>query len=118
MKFKFYEYEKCSTCVKARKWLEFRGINFERIPIREQPPSIKELQQLVERNQGMVKKLFNTSSKDYRDPKIKDSLPNWSLSQAIEILRSQGNLIKRPVLVGSGLVLQGFKAEEWESELR
>ena len=66
----------------------------------------------------ILKKLFNTSSKDYRDPKIKDSLPNWSLSQAIENLRSQGNLIKRPVLVGDGLVLQGFNAEEWERQLR
>ena len=117
MKFKFYEYEKCSTCTKAKKWMVARGVEFERIPIREKPPSEKVLQQLFKIHDQNLKKLFNTSSKDYRDPKIKDSLPNWSLAQAIENLRSQGNLIKRPVLVGDGLVLQGFNAEEWERQL-
>ena len=113
MKFKFYEYEKCSTCKKARNWMDSRGIIYERIPIREQTPTKKELLELLEGHQGKVKKLFNTSSKDYRDPKIKDSLPGLSQDDMINLLTARGNLIKRPILIGKNIALQGFNSEEW-----
>jgi len=117
MKYKFYEYEKCSTCVKARKWLDAKGFEYERVPIRENPPTRTELYQLLASHEGNLKKLFNTSSKDYRDPSIKNILPQFSPDQAMELLIKRGNLNKRPVLIGNGLALQGFKPEEWEKSI-
>ncbi len=117
MKFKFYEYEKCSTCTNARKWLDAKGYTYERLPIREQPPSRKELKQLLGFHEGNLKKLFNTSSKDYRDPSVKELLPNLSTDQALGLLTTRGNLNKRPILVGKDLILQGFKKDVWEKHL-
>lgn len=113
MKLKFYEYEKCSTCVKARKWLETKEVTFERIPIREHPPSKEELAQLLKAHEGNLKKLFNTSGRDYRDPKIKETLANLSKEETLDFLSTRGNLIKRPVLIGRGIARQGFKPEDW-----
>ena len=117
MKFKFYEYEKCSTCVKARKWLDQRNIQFQRIPIREHSPSKEELSLLLKTYDGEIRKLFNTSSKDYRDPVIKNALPGMSEREVFSMLIKNGNLIKRPVLVGDEIILQGFKPEVWEKQL-
>ena len=117
MKFKFYEYEKCSTCKKARLWLESHGLEFERIPIRDNPPNKKELARLLKSHGGELKKLFNTSSKDYRDPSIKEVIGEITDDKAFELLIGRGNLVKRPVLVGEELVLQGFKPEQWEQSL-
>ena len=114
MKFKFYEYERCSTCVNARKWMEAKGIVYERIAIRKQPPQKKELEQLLHHHGGNVKKLFNTSGLDYRNMKIKDSLPYFTEEKALGLLHANGNLIKRPVLIGEEIVLQGFKSDVWE----
>lgn len=117
MKLKFYEYEKCSTCAKARKWMEEKGKNFVRIPIRERTPSRQELFQLLAHHQGNLKKLLNTSSKDYRDSQIKDALSYMSENDVLDLLQKNGNLIKRPVLIGADFALQGFKSEEWEKRL-
>ena len=113
MKLKFYEYEKCSICVKARKWLESKEVTFVRIPIREHPPSKEELAQLLNAHEGNLKKLFNTSGRDYRDPKIKETLANLSKEETLDFLSTRGNLIKRPVLIGRGIARQGFKPEDW-----
>ncbi len=114
MKFKFYEYEKCSTCIKARKWLSEKGLEFERIPIRENPPSPKELEKLLNSHDGERKKLLNTSSKDYRDPTVKAGLAGLQDSDLFDFLGKNGNLVKRPVLIAKDFVLQGFKPEAWE----
>lgn len=117
MKFKFYEYEKCSTCVKARKWLSERNIDLERISVRENPPKPEELRRLLDSHGGERKKLLNTSSKDYRDPEVKNALPKMSDSQLIDFLGQNGNLVKRPVLIAEGFVLQGFRPEEWFKQI-
>ena len=117
MKFKFYEYEKCSTCIKARKWLSERNLDFERIPIRDNPPNKKELQRLLDYHGGERKKLLNTSSKDYRDPAVKDALPSMSNVQLFEFLGQNGNLVKRPALIAKDFVLQGFKPEVWAEKI-
>jgi arsenate reductase (glutaredoxin) len=114
MKIKVYQYEKCSTCRKATAWLRENEIEFSSFPIRERTPSIKELKAMLIAHDGSVRKLFNTSSKDYRDPELKAMLPTLSEKQALELLRARGNLIKRPFVVGEGIALQGFKIEAWE----
>ena len=114
MKAKIYQYEKCSTCRKAIAWLREKGIEFSSFPIREQTPTKKELKAMVNAHEGEVRKLFNTSSKDYRDPELKKLLPTLSEKQILDLLRERGNLIKRPFVIGDGIALQGFKAEVWE----
>ena len=117
MKFKLYEYEKCSTCVKARKWLDANGVSYERVAIREQPPACTELVQLLASHDGNLKKLFNTSGADYRDPAIKKLLPDLSVEETLNLLSKRCNLIKRPVLIGRNLALQGFKPDLWQKAL-
>ena len=117
MKFKFYEYRKCSTCIKARNWLSERNLDFECIPIRENPPSAKELMRLLESHSGERKKLLNTSSKDYRDPAVKNALPSMSEAQLFEFLGQNGNLVKRPALIAKDFVLQGFKPDVWAEKI-
>lgn len=114
MPMKFYQYEKCSTCRKANLWLREKGIEFSSLPIREKPPTLKELKVMVDAHGGEIRKLFNTSSKDYRDPDLKKLLPSLSDKQVLDLLRECGNLIKRPFLIGDRIALQGFKVEAWE----
>ena len=111
---KFYQYEKCESCRKAKKWLDEKGLSFESFSIRETPPSEKELKAMLDAHQGQIKKLFNSSGKDYRDPEIKSILPTMSEEEIISLLASRGNLIKRPFLIGNGIYLQGFKPELWK----
>ena len=114
MKAKIYQYEKCSTCRKAISWLRERDIEFSSFPIRERTPTLNELKAMVVAHGGEVRKLFNTSSKDYRDPDLKELLPTLSEKQVLDLLRERGNLIKRPFVIGDGIALQGFKEETWE----
>ena len=112
---KLYQYEKCQTCRKAKKWLDEKNISYESIGIRETPPSQNELTEMLKAHDGEAKKLFNTSSKDYRDPEVKEALPNMTEKQKIKMLSERGNLVKRPFLIGKGLCLQGFKPDLWEA---
>jgi len=114
MKAKIYQYEKCSTCRKAIAWLREKEIEFSSFPIRERTPTKKELKTMVNAHGGEVRKLFNTSSKDYRDPDLKELLPSLSEKQVLDLLRERGNLIKRPFVIADGIALQGFKPEAWE----
>lgn len=114
MKAKVYQYEKCSTCRKAIAWLREKEIEFSTYPIRDQTPTKKELKVMVKAHGGEVRKLFNTSSKDYRDPELKELLPTLTEAQTLDLLRERGNLIKRPFVIGDGIALQGFKVETWE----
>jgi len=93
--------------------LSERNLDFECIPVRENPPNAKELERLLVSHNGERKKLLNTSSKDYRDPSVKNALPAMTDAQLFEFLGQNGNLVKRPVLIAKDFVLQGFKPEKW-----
>jgi arsenate reductase len=113
---KIYTYHKCSTCRDARKFLDARGIAYEEHPIRETPPPPAELARMLEACDGKMTRLFNTSSQDYRDAGLKDTLPNLSHDEAFARLQANGNLVKRPFLLGAGVALAGFKEAEWAAQ--
>ena len=110
----FVNYPKCGTCQKARKFLEEKGIVFEDRNIKEQNPTAEELKAWIERSGLPIKKFFNTSGMPYRQMKLKDKLPNMSEQEMIELLATDGMLVKRPILVADDRVLVGFKQAEWE----
>ncbi len=110
--YRFYAYKGCDGCRNARKWLVANAIEFEEIAIRETPPSLDELKQACQRHG--IKPLFNTSGMDYRQLGMKDKLPNMSEADALSLLSQNGNLIKRPFLIGADLSLVGFKEVIWD----
>ncbi len=110
---KFYHYPRCSTCRKAHKWLQERGINVEVIDIVEAPPSKAQLEQIRKLSDLPVRKLFNTSGQVYREGGYSARLETMTDKQAIAELASNGKLIKRPLLVGEGLALVGFKSDQY-----
>ena len=114
---KVFTYKSCSTCRKATKWLNDQGIVFEEIAIRETPPSIPELRQMLTYQGDELRKLFNTAGGDYRELNMKDKLPVMSVDEALELLASRGNLVKRPFLLGNGVGLVGFKDTDWAQGL-
>lgn len=116
MSIKMYGYKGCGTCRKAIKWLQDKGLEFKDIPIREKTPPKTALKKGLAYT-GSIRKLFNTSGGAYKEQKIKDILPDLSDAQAIDLLVSDGNLIKRPVLISGDTVLVGFKADDWEAAL-
>jgi arsenate reductase len=110
---KVYAYKNCGTCQKAAKWLGARGVAFKEVPIRETPPTVAELKKMLKAMGGDVRKLFNTSGMDYKALNMKDKLPGMSEAEALELLASNGNLVKRPFVLGDGVATVGFKAEAW-----
>jgi arsenate reductase len=112
---KMFAYRNCGTCRKALKWLEGRGVSYDEIAIRERPPSVAELEQVLDALGGDLKRLFNTAGGDYRELGMKDRLPGMSRDEALQLLSSRGNLVKRPFVVGDGIGLTGFKESEWEA---
>jgi arsenate reductase len=112
-----YSYEKCSTCRKALAWLRTEGLACTVKPIREQPPSTTELSRMLKAQGGAMRKLFNTSGVDYRALWVAARLPELTAAQAIALLAGNGNLVKRPFVVGSGVNLVGFDAALWKSAL-
>ncbi len=115
---KVYIYQKCSTCRDAVKWLEAHGIPHRTVPIRETPPSPAELESALAILGGDVRKLFNTSGIDYRELGMKDLLPTLTPAGAIDRLSKNGNLVKRPFVIGDGVALTGFRPEVWEKTLK
>ena len=113
MKFKVYEYAKCSTCRKAQKYLDAKGVDYTLVPIRETPPTRAELKKMLAIT-GNIKKLFNTAGLDYRALGIKDKLSGMSEAQALDLLASNGNLIKRPFILKGETGAVGFDQEEWD----
>jgi arsenate reductase len=113
VKLKFYAYKNCDTCRKAIKYLDRKGVGYELIPIREQPPTKAELNTMLANNDGNIRKLFNTSGGDYKTLNLKEKLPNMTKTEAIDLLSKNGNLIKRPFLIAGGRGLVGFKEKEW-----
>jgi len=120
---KFICYPKCTTCQKARKWLEEKGLTFEERHIKEQNPSAEELASWISASGLPVKKFFNTSGLKYKELQLKDRLPEMTDGEKIALLATDGMLVKRPLLLvcgGDGTaekVLVGFRQAEWE-ELR
>ena len=112
-----YVYQKCSTCRDALKWLDQQGIAHQVKAIRETPPSPAELKTALDAFGGDLRKIFNTSGMDYRALGLKDQLPIMSESAAFELLSKNGNLVKRPFVIGEGKVLVGFKADQWVKSL-
>lgn len=112
-----YVYQKCSTCRDALKWLDEKGIAHQVKMIRETPPTPTELKTALDAFGGGLRKIFNTSGMDYRALGLKDQLPTMSECAAFELLSKNGNLVKRPFLIGEGKVLVGFKVDQWEKAL-
>ena len=110
----FVNYPKCSTCKKARKFLEEKGVAFEDRDIKEKNPTADELKEWIAKSGLPVKKFFNTSGMLYRQMELKDKLPNMSEQEMIELLATDGMLVKRPILVSEDKVLVGFRQAEWE----
>ena len=110
----FVNYPKCSTCKKARKFLEEKGVTFEDRDIKEQNPTVEELKEWIAKSGLPVKKFFNTSGMLYRQMELKDKLPNMSEQEMIELLATDGMLVKRPILVSEDKDLVGFRQAEWE----
>ena len=110
-------YRKCSTCMKALKWLEDNEIEFEERPIKEQNPNFEELKAWYEMSGMPLKKFFNTSGLIYKELGLKDKLPTMAEDEQLKLLATDGMLVKRPLVVGDGFVLTGFKEKEWEEKL-
>ena len=113
----FLEYPPCSTCKKAKNWLNEKGISYEDRHIKENNPSYEELKCWYERSGLPLKKFFNTSGLQYRALELKDKLSSMSEEEQLRLLASDGMLVKRPMLVTEHAVLVGFKAEQWENIL-
>jgi arsenate reductase len=118
MKLLFVEYPKCTTCKKAKTWLEEQGVEFEDRDIKTNNPNKEELEKWYKLSGFPLKKFFNTSGLIYKDMKLKDKLPNMSEDEQLELLATDGMLVKRPVLVGEDFVLTGFKAEQWLEKIK
>lgn len=110
-------YRKCSTCLKALKWLEAHEIVFEERAIVEQNPSYEELKEWYEKSGMPLKKFFNTSGKLYKEMNLKDRLKEMSEEEQLRLLSTDGMLVKRPLVVGEGFVLTGFREKEWEEKM-
>jgi len=114
----FLEYPSCSTCKKAKKWLEEHNIAYVDRHIKEDNPSYEELKHWLDISGLPVKKFFNTSGMQYRALELKDKLPGMSVEEQLQLLSSDGMLVKRPIVVtDDGKVLTGFKEADWENTL-
>lgn len=110
-------YKKCNTCQKALKWLEDNGIEYQERPIKEEHPDGEELREWYKKSGLPLKKFFNTSGNLYKEMSLKDKLPKMSVEEQLALLATDGMLVKRPLVVGDGVVLTGFKEAEWKEKL-
>lgn len=111
---KFINYPKCTTCIKAKKWLIENGIDFEDRDIVKDNPNEKEIREFFKISGKELKKFFNTSGILYREMNLKDKLANMTEDEMFSLLATDGKLIKRPLIVSKKNVLIGFKEEEWK----
>ena len=114
----FLEYPPCSTCKKAKLWLQEHGIEFTARHIKTDNPTAEELDLWLEKSGLELKKFFNTSGLVYKNLGLKDKLPHMSRREQLELLASDGMLVKRPILVTEDTVLVGFKEAQWEKLLQ
>ena len=110
----FICYPKCSTCKKAQKWLDENGISYELRDIKENNPTYDELKRWSEKSGLPLKKFFNTSGMLYRSMELKDKLPSMTDEEQLQLLATDGMLVKRPIAVNGDTVLVGFKEKDWD----
>lgn len=113
----FVCYPRCTTCRKAKKWLEEKGVVFTERHIQENNPTAEELKDWHKRSGLPLKRFFNTSGQLYRELKLKDRLPTMDEDEQYNLLASNGMLVKRPLLIGDDFVLVGFKEADWKAAL-
>lgn len=113
----FIEYPKCSTCQKAKRWLDSRSIAYEDRHIVEENPTEEELTAWIQKSGMPIKKFWNTSGQLYRQMELSRKLPEMSPEDQIKLLSTNGMLCKRPILVGEDFVLTGFREKEWEERI-
>lgn len=113
----FVEYPKCSTCQKAKKWLDEHNITYTDRHIKEQNPTVDELKEWHARSGYPLKKFFNTSGMLYRDLGLKEKLADMSEEEQYALLASDGMLVKRPLIIRDDMVLVGFREKEWAEKL-
>ena len=111
----FIEYSKCSTCKKAKKFLDDNNIDYKDRPIKEENPTYDELKSWIEKYNIDIKKLFNTSGLIYRNLNLKDKLKDMTDDEKIKILATNGMLVKRPILLTEDNIYIGFKEREWNN---
>lgn len=113
----FLQYPPCSTCKKAKAWLDERQVSYEARNIKEENPTVEELKAWHEKSGLPLKKLFNTSGLAYKALGLKDRLPTMSEEEQYQLLASDGMLVKRPLVVGDDFVLVGFREAQWQERL-
>lgn len=113
----FLQYPKCTTCQKAKKWLDEHHITYTDRHIVEENPSYEELKQWYERSGLPLKKFFNTSGLLYKEMQLKDKMPAMSEEEQLKLLATNGMLVKRPLIVENDVVLTGFREAEWTEKL-
>ena len=112
-----YTYANCDTCRRAVKWLRAHGLVFDERAIRETPPRLAELRTMLAAYAGDRRRLFNTSGRDYRAPMLGEKLSAMTDGEALALLGGNGNLVKRPFLIGAGVAIVGFDEDEWAKTL-
>ncbi len=115
--FQVYCYSKCTTCKKALRWLDEKGIDYAAIDIKEDHPDEESIRRYYSMGSLPLKRFFNTSGKLYREMELSKRLPEMGEDEQFALLATDGMLVKRPLLVGDGFVLAGFKENEWEEKL-
>ena len=110
-------YRKCSTCIKALKWLDANGVENVERAIVEENPTYEELKEWYGKSGMPLKKFFNTSGVLYKEMQLKDKLPTMSEEEQLKLLATDGKLVKRPLVVGEDFVLTGFKEAEWNEKM-
>ena len=113
----FLQYPPCTTCKKAKAWLDERGVAYEARNIKEENPKAEELKAWHEKSGLPLKKFFNTSGLAYKALGLKDRLPTMSEEEQYQLLASDGMLVKRPLVVGEKFVLVGFREAQWQEQL-
>ena len=113
----FIEYPKCSTCKKAKKWLDEQKVEYADRHIVEDNPSFEELKAWYEKSNLPLKRFFNTSGNLYKEMNLKDQLGQMSEEEQLKLLATNGMLVKRPLLIGDNFVLTGFKEADWSEVL-
>ncbi len=113
----FIEYPKCTTCQKAKKWLDDNAIKYEDRHIKENNPAYEELKEWINASGLPVRKFFNTSGLLYKSMNLKEKLETVSEDEQIKLLSTDGMLVKRPLIINGSTVLVGFKIKDWEESL-
>lgn len=114
---KVYCYPKCTTCKKALKWLDEQGIAYELFDIKEDNPTEEQLRQWYQMSGLPLKKFFNTSGLAYRSMELSKKLPSMGEGEQLALLATDGMLVKRPLVIGDGFVLTGFKEADWAEKM-